>query len=52
VSWGKIRIDAKPVKVCCDATLIFPLIVSQTFYKAYQANLRKEEEKKSADTSL
>ena len=33
ISWGKIRIDAKPVKVCADATIAFPLIVSQTFAK-------------------
>jgi len=33
ISWGKIRIDASPVKVCADATLVFPLIVSQTFAK-------------------
>lgn len=33
VSWGKIRITAKPVKVCADATIVFPLIVSQTFAK-------------------
>ncbi|XP_068192611.1 deoxyhypusine synthase-like [Antennarius striatus] len=31
VSWGKIRTDAKPVKVYADASLIFPLLVSQTF---------------------
>ncbi|KAJ4932280.1 hypothetical protein JOQ06_010705 [Pogonophryne albipinna] len=31
VSWGKISKDAKPVKVYADATLVFPLIVSQTF---------------------
>lgn len=33
ISWGKIRITAKPVKVSCDATIAFPLIVSQTFAK-------------------
>ena len=33
VSWGKIRMEAKPVKVYADATLAFPLIVSQTFAK-------------------
>ena len=33
VSWGKVKIDARPVKVCADATLVFPLIVSQTFLK-------------------
>ncbi|CAF0773363.1 unnamed protein product [Adineta steineri] len=31
ISWGKIRSGAKPVKVHGDATLIFPLIVAQTF---------------------
>ncbi|XP_068605749.1 deoxyhypusine synthase [Brachionichthys hirsutus] len=31
VSWGKIKTDAKPVKVYADASLIFPLMVSQTF---------------------
>lgn len=31
VSWGKVRIDATPVKVCADATLIMPLLVAQTF---------------------
>lgn len=36
VSWGKIRSGAKPVKVHCDATLIFPLIVAQTFAQYVQ----------------
>ncbi|MBN3324249.1 DHYS synthase, partial [Atractosteus spatula] len=31
VSWGKIRLDAKPVKVYADATLVFPLLVAETF---------------------
>ncbi|EMP37227.1 Deoxyhypusine synthase [Chelonia mydas] len=31
VSWGKIRIDAKPVKVYADASLVFPLLVAETF---------------------
>jgi deoxyhypusine synthase len=33
VSWGKIRTDAAPVKVYCDATIAFPLLLSQTFAK-------------------
>lgn len=36
VSWGKIRADAKPVKVYADATLVFPLLVAQTFAKHWQ----------------
>ncbi|KAM4598561.1 deoxyhypusine synthase-like [Polymixia lowei] len=31
VSWGKIRTDAKPVKVFADASLVFPLLVAETF---------------------
>jgi deoxyhypusine synthase len=31
VSWGKVKMDSHPVKVSSDATLVFPLIVSQTF---------------------
>merc|ERR1719253_1362694 len=33
ISWGKIKIDAKPVKVYADASLVFPLLVAQTFAK-------------------
>ncbi|CAH2265654.1 probable deoxyhypusine synthase [Pararge aegeria] len=33
VSWGKIRPNATPVKLYADATLVFPLIVAQTFAK-------------------
>ncbi|KAF7658633.1 hypothetical protein LDENG_00010310 [Lucifuga dentata] len=31
VSWGKIRTDAKPVKVYADASIVFPLLVAETF---------------------
>ncbi|KAL8236324.1 hypothetical protein R6Q59_017405 [Mikania micrantha] len=31
VSWGKIRASAKSVKVHCDATIAFPLLVAETF---------------------
>ncbi|XP_074287596.1 deoxyhypusine synthase-like [Silene latifolia] len=31
VSWGKIRATAKTVKVHCDATIAFPLVVAATF---------------------
>eukprot|EP00878_Enallax_costatus_P047168 GHUV01057588.1.p1 GENE.GHUV01057588.1~~GHUV01057588.1.p1 ORF type:complete len:332 (+),score=112.00 GHUV01057588.1:1057-2052(+) len=33
ISWGKIKPDAQPVKVCGDATILFPLLLSQTFVK-------------------
>ncbi|RWS06577.1 putative deoxyhypusine synthase-like isoform X3 [Dinothrombium tinctorium] len=31
VSWGKIKKDAKPVKVTADASIVFPLLVAETF---------------------
>ncbi|KAJ3101077.1 hypothetical protein HDU97_001659 [Phlyctochytrium planicorne] len=31
VSWGKIRMTAEPVKLYADASLVFPLIVAETF---------------------
>ena len=31
VSWGKVKLDATPVKVYAEATIILPLIVAQTF---------------------
>ncbi|CAG0883202.1 unnamed protein product [Darwinula stevensoni] len=33
ISWGKIRKEATPVKVYGDASLVFPLLVAQTFAK-------------------
>ena len=35
VSWGKIRTTAKPVKVYGDATILFPLLVAETFAKEF-----------------
>ncbi|KAF5301240.1 hypothetical protein FQR65_LT00940 [Abscondita terminalis] len=37
-SWGKIRKDANPVKLYAEASLVFPLIVGQTFAKHYFCN--------------
>ncbi|KAL0479023.1 hypothetical protein AKO1_007885 [Acrasis kona] len=33
VSWGKIRLTGSSVKVYADASLVFPILVSQTFAK-------------------
>ncbi|XP_040046423.2 deoxyhypusine synthase isoform X1 [Gasterosteus aculeatus] len=44
VSWGKIRPEATPVKVFGDATIIFPLLVAETFaVHAKAANGEKKE---------
>lgn len=31
VSWGKIRVDSRPVKIYSEATLVFPLLMAKTF---------------------
>ena len=31
VSWGTIRMDATPVKITGEASILFPLLVSETF---------------------
>jgi deoxyhypusine synthase len=33
ISWGMCKIDAKPVKLYAEASLVFPLLVAQTFAK-------------------
>mmetsp|Transcript_10959 Transcript_10959/g.16089 ORF Transcript_10959/g.16089 Transcript_10959/m.16089 type:complete len:465 (-) Transcript_10959:2606-4000(-) len=38
-SWGKIKLECNAVKVYGDATVFFPLIVSQTFAKYYWKNI-------------
>ncbi|XP_065575456.1 probable deoxyhypusine synthase isoform X2 [Artemia franciscana] len=35
ISWGKIKMTAEPVKVYADASLVFPLIVAETFAKEH-----------------
>ncbi|MEW5306067.1 MAG: hypothetical protein WDW36_008564 [Sanguina aurantia] len=35
VSWGKIRLEANPVKVYGDATILMPLLISQTFARNF-----------------
>ncbi|XP_058459745.1 probable deoxyhypusine synthase [Malaya genurostris] len=35
ISWGKIKKDASPVKVYAEASLVFPILVGETFVKDY-----------------
>ncbi|GAB6024607.1 hypothetical protein CHUAL_009751 [Chamberlinius hualienensis] len=35
VSWGKIKKDAKAVKVFAEASLVFPVLVAETFGKVF-----------------
>ena len=42
VSWGKIKMTAKPVKVYGDATILFPLLISQTFARQFSSAARQQ----------
>ncbi|TDH67899.1 hypothetical protein CCR75_006434 [Bremia lactucae] len=42
VSWGKLRLGSKPVKLYADATLVFPLIVAETFAKDFNNDKTEE----------
>ncbi|KAL0228416.1 hypothetical protein RCL1_004559 [Eukaryota sp. TZLM3-RCL] len=42
ISWGKIKLNAKAAKVYCDATIAFPLIVSQSFANFVDDSRHKE----------
>ncbi|XP_053672616.1 probable deoxyhypusine synthase [Anopheles nili] len=33
ISWGKIKKDASPVKVYAEASLVFPILIGETFVK-------------------
>jgi deoxyhypusine synthase len=53
VSWGKIKLTAKPVKVYSDATIAFPLLVAQTFAKYVNAgNCKSDAERKEVADNL
>jgi len=38
VSWGKILPDAETIKVYGDATILFPIIVAESFAKNFSEN--------------
>ena len=54
ISWGKIRIDATPVKVYAEATLVFPLIVAATFvpYVSSQKSQRSHDISSSSSSDI
>ncbi|XP_055624658.1 probable deoxyhypusine synthase [Toxorhynchites rutilus septentrionalis] len=42
VSWGKIKKDATPVKVYAEASLVFPILVGETFVKTHFSKKREQ----------
>ena len=46
ISWGKIKLDAKPVKVYGDATVFWPFVVSGTFAHPHHHNAAKKPKRK------
>lgn len=45
VSWGKIKPDAEMIKVFCEASIVLPIIVGETFVKNFDLACRVEENK-------
>jgi len=43
MTWAKLRVNAPHVKVRAEATLVFPLMVAQTFAKRYRESKAKGE---------
>ena len=52
VSWGKIKMDAKPVKVYGDAAVMLPLLISQTFAKQQAARTKAGKQAMQSDSGL
>ena len=46
VSWGKIALHGEKVKVYCDASLVLPIIVAETFVRNKEAADRTKDTKK------
>ena len=38
VSWGKIKGTSKPVKLFCEASLVVPILIAESFVKYHQNN--------------
>lgn len=45
ISWGKMRLGSKPVKLYSEATLVFPLMVAETFAKEFHQEQQQQKEK-------
>ena len=40
VSWGKIKVEAKPVKVWAEASLVLPILIGETFVRNFDKAAR------------
>jgi deoxyhypusine synthase len=41
MSWAKLRVNSANVKIKCEASIVFPLMVAATFAKKYQERKKK-----------
>lgn len=51
ISWGKMRLGSTPVKLYADATLVFPLIVAETFAKDFHREKEMEQQQKKEEVN-
>jgi len=52
ITWGKIKLNAKPIKIHGDATFLFPLVVAGTFAHPNFHDLAKKPTRKIHDDFL
>lgn len=51
ISWGKLRLGSHAVKLYAEATLVFPLIVAETFAKEVEEAKKKAQQEEHAKTN-
>ena len=51
LSWGKLKLDSTNVKVWTDATLVFPIIVAESFAKYHFEQLKIQQEKEREENN-
>ena len=51
VSWGKIKVGAKSTKIYAEISLVFPIIVAETFAKNPKAASKLEEKEEKKETT-
>ncbi|TYZ63685.1 hypothetical protein PybrP1_001325 [[Pythium] brassicae (nom. inval.)] len=51
ISWGKMRLGSTPVKLYAEATLVFPLIVAETFAKDFHREKQQLEQQEAQATA-
>jgi deoxyhypusine synthase len=47
VSWGKISMEARPVKVYAECSLVVPILIGETFVRNFDKSNRVEKKEET-----